>query len=81
MHVVQMAWADYMETGEASSLAYFYDDLKAKTLIALAREDGLISTRTGLVNMDVINSVHWQKQEWSRQKKAHPSRRCASIRC
>ena len=73
MHVVLIAWADFMETGDASSLAYFYDDLKAKTLIALARNDGLISTRTGLVDMDVINSVHWQKQEWIRQKKDQPS--------
>lgn len=73
MHVVLMAWADFMETGDLSSMQHFYEDLKAKTLIALAREDGLISTRTGLVTWDVINSVHWQKTEWQRQKKEMPN--------
>ena len=73
MHVVLMAWADFMQTGDPSSMENFYDDLKAKTLIALAREDGLISTRTGLVTWDVINSVYWQKTEWQRQKKTMPN--------
>jgi hypothetical protein len=73
MHVVLMAWADFMETGDPSSMTHYYEDLKAKTLIALAREDGLISTRTGLINWDVINSVHWQKTEWQRQKKEMPN--------
>ena len=73
MHVVLMAWADFMETGDVSSVEHFYPDLKAKTLLALAREDGLISTRTGLVTWDVINSVHWQKAEWQRQKKEMPN--------
>lgn len=58
LHSVLMAWADYMYTGDASSLEYFYDDLKSKTLLALAREDGLISTRTGLVTQDVLDTIH-----------------------
>jgi hypothetical protein len=73
MHVVLMAWADYMETGDPTSMDVFYEDLKAKTLLALARKDGLISTRTGLVTWDVINAVHWQKTEWQRQKKDMPN--------
>lgn len=44
MHSVFMAWADYLYTGDAESIACFYADLKAKTLIDLAREDGLICT-------------------------------------
>ena len=44
MHSVLMAWADHLYTGETASLVAFYDLLCAKTLIALAREDGLIST-------------------------------------
>ena len=47
LHSVLMAWADYLYTGDTDSLSRFYDDLKAKTLLALAREDGLISTQTG----------------------------------
>jgi alpha-L-rhamnosidase len=73
MHVVLMAWEDFMETGDTSSMAHYYEDLKAKTLMDLAREDGLISTRTGLVTWDVINAVHWKKTEWQRQKKDMPN--------
>lgn len=41
---VMMAWVDYLYTGDRTSIETFYDDLVAKTLIDLAREDGLIST-------------------------------------
>jgi len=44
LHSVMMAWADYLYSGELTSLDAFYDDLCAKTLIDLARDDGLIST-------------------------------------
>ena len=59
LHSVLMAWADYMYTGNVESLEEYYDDLKAKTLIALEREDGLISSRTGLVTDDVLKSIHF----------------------
>lgn len=42
MHMPLMAWADYMWTGNADLIATYYDDLSAKTLLALAREDGLV---------------------------------------
>jgi alpha-L-rhamnosidase len=38
--------------------AHFYKDLKNKTLISLAREDGLISTQTGLLNETVLKDIH-----------------------
>lgn len=41
---VMNARADYMATGDDRSLAAFYDDLNVKTLVELARPDGLIST-------------------------------------
>ena len=44
LHSVLMADADYMYTGDNSMLARHYQLLKAKTLLDLAREDGLIST-------------------------------------
>lgn len=44
LHSVFMAWADYHYTGQTASITCFYEDLKAKTLIELAREDGLICT-------------------------------------
>lgn len=43
LHSVMMAWADYLYSGESASLEMFHDDLRAKTLIDFAREDGLIS--------------------------------------
>lgn len=73
LHVVLIAWADYMETGDPASMRYFYNDLKAKTLFRLAREDGLISSKTGLVTSDVIQSVHWHENEWKRQKTSQPA--------
>ena len=73
LHVVLSAWADYMETGDPSSLQQFYGDLKAKSLISLAREDGLISTKTGLVTPEIIKSVHWHEIEWKSQKTDHPA--------
>ncbi len=42
MHMPLMAWADCMYTGNTELIARYYDDLAAKTLIALARDDGLI---------------------------------------
>ena len=58
MHSVLMAWADYMYTGDAASLHHYYHELEAKTLQALGREDGLISTQTGLVTEAVLQSIH-----------------------
>jgi len=59
LHSLLMAWADYMYTGNAESMEEYYTALRAKTLIALEREDGLISTRTGLMTEDVLESVYY----------------------
>ncbi len=59
LHIVLMAWADYMATGNTRALEKYYDELKKKTLLSLAREDGLISTRTGLVTGDFLKSIHY----------------------
>lgn len=45
LYSVLMAWEDFCYTGEIESLQTFYDLLKRKTLIDLARKDGLISTQ------------------------------------
>jgi len=46
MHTVFMAWEDFMHTGNTEFIERNYVALKAKTLMALAREDGLISSRS-----------------------------------
>ena len=56
---VLIAWEDYKYTGNSASLVHFYDDLKAKTLTALADDDGFISTRTGKVTPEVLKSIHF----------------------
>jgi len=55
---VLMAREDYRYTGDSTSLKAFYEDLKAKTLIALEREDGLISTVQPPVPKAVGDSIH-----------------------
>ena len=59
---VLIAWEDYMYTGNTHSLEHFYEDLKAKTLTALSDEKGLISTRTGKVTTDLLQSIHLNGQ-------------------
>lgn len=61
LHSVLMAWTDYLYTGDSKSLAEFYPDLKAKTLRALARRDGLISTVEPPVPKEVLQSIHFDK--------------------
>ena len=58
LHSVMMAWADYVYTGEITSLEAFYDDLCVKTLMGLGREDGLISTESELCNRDFEERLH-----------------------
>lgn len=64
LHIVLMAWADYMATGDDRLLEERYNELKKKTLIALAREDGLISTRTGLVTTEFLESIHYHGNQF-----------------
>lgn len=48
-HTALMMYQDYYYSGDTELLAAYYDKLKHKTLIGLAREDGLISSQTGKV--------------------------------
>ena len=63
LHSILMAWADYTHTGNTDSMERFYHGLKEKTLTALAREDGLISTKTGLVNDRLREAIHYYEGE------------------
>ncbi|MDO5581530.1 MAG: alpha-L-rhamnosidase C-terminal domain-containing protein [Planctomycetia bacterium] len=57
---VQMAWYDYLYTGDSRNIARFYSELKAKSLVALAEENGLISTQKGKLTKKIIDSVHFK---------------------
>ena len=62
-HSIFMAWADYWNTGNTKLIANYYDDLKAKTLMALETENGLISTRTGLQTKEFLKSIHFKGEK------------------
>ncbi|WP_209331809.1 sulfatase-like hydrolase/transferase [Lunatimonas salinarum] len=44
LHVALMFYEDYLYTGNTRLIEKYYDELKHKTLMELAREDGLISS-------------------------------------
>lgn len=44
LHTVPLFYYDFMYTGNLESVKNYYKELKEKTLISLAREDGLISS-------------------------------------
>ncbi|MGF1587070.1 MAG: alpha-L-rhamnosidase C-terminal domain-containing protein [Bacteroidales bacterium] len=64
LHIVLMAWADYMATGDTQFLETYYDELKKKTLLPLARGDGLISSSSGLVTDEFLESIHYKGSDF-----------------
>lgn len=52
-----VAWNDYLYSGDISFLEKYYDKLKLKTLSALVCDNGLISTRTGKVTRELLDSL------------------------
>ncbi|MBR4834561.1 MAG: hypothetical protein IKU86_09590 [Thermoguttaceae bacterium] len=60
LQIPQIAWFDYLYTGDARHIRRYYEDLKAKTLVALAEDNGLISTRKGKVTPEFYASLHFR---------------------
>ncbi|SMC63231.1 family 78 glycoside hydrolase catalytic domain [Pedobacter africanus] len=56
-----IAWNDYLYSGDIRMVRALYPQLKPKLLTALARADGLISTRTGKQDTAFIRSIHFEK--------------------
>jgi hypothetical protein len=63
MHIPLMTWADYMQTGDRSVIARYYEEIKPKTLLALAGDHLLITTRTGLATKEVFDVLHFNEKE------------------
>ncbi|MEO9570713.1 MAG: family 78 glycoside hydrolase catalytic domain [Polaribacter sp.] len=57
LHTAKMFYYDYLYTGDTKSIKKYYDKLKAKTLIQLAREDGLISTHSSKLNKELMHQL------------------------
>lgn len=60
LQIVQMAWYDYLYTGDSRYIEKYYEELKSKSLVALAEDNGLISTTKGKLTKEVLNSIHFQ---------------------
>lgn len=58
---IMLAWNDYLYTGDDAFLKTYYGELQKKILMPLAREDGLISTRTGKQTDDFLTAIHMLK--------------------
>lgn len=61
LHMPMIAWADYLQTGDDQLLRKFYRDLGAKTLLGLAREDGLIVEDPKLMTKEFRESLHFSE--------------------
>jgi len=57
LHTALMMVQDYAYSGDLELIAAYYDLLKHKTLMALSREDGLISTQTGKVTEAFLRQI------------------------
>ncbi len=57
LHTALMMYQDYYYTGKTDLLKKYYSQMKDKTLIGLAREDGLISTMTGKVTGSFMKKI------------------------
>lgn len=57
LHTALMMYQDYYYSGDLTLLRKYYGQLRNKTLIDLAREDGLISTTTGKVNDQLMQKL------------------------
>lgn len=57
LHTALMFYQDYYYTGDTELIEKYYDQLKAKTLVALAREDGLISSASGKVDDEYMRQL------------------------
>lgn len=60
LHTVPLFYYDYLYTGDLSSIAKHYQALKAKTLVSLARADGLISTKSTQLTDSVMKQTGFQ---------------------
>jgi len=60
---IWLAWNDYLFTGNMEFLRKYYSDLRAKTLLPLGDESGLISTRTGKQDKALFAALHFKGPE------------------
>jgi len=57
LHTALMMYQDYYYSGDLTLLKRYYNQLREKTLMDLAREDGLISTTSGKVTLKFMKKI------------------------
>ncbi|MFC2126310.1 trehalase family glycosidase [Bacteroidota bacterium] len=57
LHTALLFYYDFLYTGDLHYITRYYDKLKAKTLMELAREDGLITTKSTKLNDDLMRKL------------------------
>lgn len=67
LYNILMAWYDFLYTGDDRFILKYYDELKIKTLMDLADNSGLISTRTGKQTEAFFKRLH--KKHWGKNNK------------
>ncbi|SFB88180.1 alpha-L-rhamnosidase [Algibacter lectus] len=63
LHTAKMFYYDYLYTGNTESISKYYDKLKDKTLIELARTDGLITTDNEKLNKELMTQLGFKKRK------------------
>ncbi|MFB9054811.1 family 78 glycoside hydrolase catalytic domain [Formosa undariae] len=63
LHTAKMFYYDYLYTGDTESISKFYNKLKDKTLIELAREDGLITTDNEKLNKELMTQLGFENRK------------------
>ncbi|MDP4210489.1 MAG: alpha-L-rhamnosidase C-terminal domain-containing protein [Bacteroidota bacterium] len=65
LHTVLLFYYDYLYTGNKEPLIKYYDVLKAKTLIDLEREDGLISSKSKNLTPELMSKLGFKDNKQS----------------
>jgi len=60
LHTVLLFYNDYLYTGSIEALSEYYDKLKAKTLMGLEGDNGLISTKSPQLTSDFMAKIGFQ---------------------
>ena len=58
LHMVPLFYYDFQYTGNKDLITKYYDDLRRRTLMEIAREDGLISVKSPLMTKEVLSGIN-----------------------
>jgi hypothetical protein len=63
LHTAKMFYYDYLYSGDAQSIKKYYNNLKDKTLIELARKDGLITTTSEKLTKKLMTQLGFESRK------------------